>query len=29
VYDRAADLFAGHIWIALISISSRRLVAQT
>jgi transposase len=29
VYDRAADLFAGHIWIAMISIISRRLVAQT
>ena len=29
VYDRAADLFAGHIWIAVISIISRRLVAQT
>src|SRR5215212_1557174 len=29
LYDRAADLFAGHIWIAMISIISRRLVAQT
>jgi hypothetical protein len=29
VYDRAPDLFAGHIWIAMISIISRRLVAQT
>ncbi|MFC7688627.1 IS5 family transposase [Paeniroseomonas aquatica] len=29
VYDRAADLFAGHIWIAMASIISRRLVAQT
>jgi transposase len=29
VYDRAADLFAGHIWIAMISIISRRIVAQT
>jgi transposase len=29
VYDRAADLFASHIWIAMISIISRRLVAQT
>ena len=29
VYDRAADLFAGHIWIAMISIIARRLVAQT
>ncbi len=29
VYDRAADLFAGHIWIAMISIVARRLVAQT
>jgi transposase len=29
VYDRAADLFAGHIWIAMISIIARRLVAKT
>jgi transposase len=29
VYDRAPDLFAGHIWIAMTSIISRRLVAQT
>jgi transposase len=29
VYDRAADLFAGHVWIAMISIIARRLVAQT
>jgi len=29
VYDRAPDLFAAHIWIAVISIISRRLVAQT
>ena len=29
VYNRAADLFAGHIWIAMISIISRRIVAQT
>jgi transposase len=29
VYDRAPDLFAAHVWIALISILSRRLVAQT
>ncbi len=29
VYDRAADLFAGHIWIAMTSIISRRIVAQT
>src|SRR3954451_4254838 len=29
VYDRAPDLFAAHIWIAMISIISRRLVAQT
>ena len=28
VYDRAPDLFASHIWIAMISIISRRLVAQ-
>ena len=27
VYDRAADLFAGHIWTAIISIIARRLVA--
>jgi hypothetical protein len=29
VYDRAPDLFAAHIWIAMIAILSRRLVAQT
>jgi hypothetical protein len=29
VYDRAADLVAGHIWIAMNSIIARRLVAQT
>ena len=29
VYDRAPDLFAAHIWIAMIAIISRRLVAQT
>jgi hypothetical protein len=29
VYDRATDLFAGHISIAMISIMARRLVAQT
>lgn len=29
VFDRAPDLFAAHIWIAMISIISRRLVAQT
>src|SRR3954469_6461971 len=29
VYDRAADLFAGHIWIAMTSIIARRLVAKT
>lgn len=29
VYDRAADLFAGHIWVAMTSIIARRLVAQT
>jgi transposase len=29
VYDRAPDLFAAHVWIALISILSRRLVAYT
>lgn len=28
VFDRAPDLFAAHIWIAMISIISRRLVAQ-
>ena len=27
VYDRAPDLFAAHIWIAMIAIISRRLVA--
>jgi transposase len=29
VYDRAPDLFAAHVWIAMISIISRRLVART
>jgi transposase len=29
VHDRAPDLFAAHVWIAMISIISRRLVAQT
>ena len=29
VYDRAPDLLAAHIWIAMTSILSRRLVAQT
>jgi transposase len=29
VYDRAPDLLAAHIWIAMISILSRRLVAKT
>jgi transposase len=29
VYDRAPDLFAAHVWVAMISIISRRLVAQT
>jgi transposase len=29
IYDRAADLFAAHVWIAMISILSRRLVAKT
>jgi len=29
VYDREPDLFAAYIWIAMISIISRRLVAQT
>ena len=29
VFDRAPDLLAAHIWIAMISILSRRLVAQT
>jgi transposase len=28
VFDRAPNLFAAHIWIAMISIISRRLVAQ-
>jgi transposase len=27
LYDRAADLFAGHVWIAMISIISRRIIA--
>ena len=29
VFDREPDLFAAHIWIAMISIISRRLVAQS
>jgi transposase len=29
MYDRAPDLLAAHVWIAMISILSRRLVAQT
>ena len=29
LYDRTPDLFTGHIWIAIISIIARRLVAQT
>ena len=29
VYDRAPDLFAAHVWSAMISIISRRLVAHT
>ncbi len=29
VFDRASDLLAAHVWIAMISIISRRLVAQT
>ena len=29
VFDREPDLFAAHVWIAMISIISRRLVAQT
>jgi transposase len=29
VFDRKPDLFAAHIWIAMISILSRRLVAKT
>ena len=28
VFDREPDLFAAHIWIAMISIISRRLVAK-
>src|SRR3954466_7098033 len=28
VYDRAPDLFAAHVWIAMISIISRRIVAK-
>jgi hypothetical protein len=28
VFDRKLDLFAAHIWIAMISIISRRLVPQ-
>lgn len=29
VYDRAPDFFAAYVWIAMISIISRRLVANT
>jgi transposase len=29
VFDREPDLFAAHVWIAMISIISRRLAAQT
>jgi transposase len=29
VFDREPDLFAAHVWIAMISIIARRLVAQT
>jgi hypothetical protein len=29
VFDRAPDLFAAHVWIAIISIISRRLVVRT
>jgi hypothetical protein len=29
VYDRQPDLFAAHVWSAMISIISRRLVAHT
>jgi hypothetical protein len=29
VFDREPDLFAAHIWIAMISIISRRLVAKS
>jgi transposase len=29
VYDRTPDLFAAHVWIAMISILSRRIVAET
>ena len=29
VFDRDPDLFAAHVWIAMISIISRRLVAQS
>jgi transposase len=29
VYDRQPDLFAAHVWIAMIAIISRRLVAHT
>ena len=29
VYDRAADFLTGHIWIAMIPIISRRIVART
>ena len=29
VYERASDLFAAHVWITIIPIISRRLVALT
>jgi hypothetical protein len=29
VFDREPDLFAAHIWIAMVSVISRWLVAQT
>jgi len=29
LFDREPDLFAAHIWIAMISIIAQRLVAQT
>lgn len=29
IYDRTPDLFAAHVWIAMISILSRRIVAET
>ncbi len=28
VYDRVPDLFAAHVWLAIISMISHRLVAQ-